>query len=540
MNGERVLVCGRLPAAGRAALEGAGLRVDHEPDRGAGSLVDIIAPYAGVIVHSPHLVDRAALEAAEVLRVVGRAGVGVDNIDIAAATERGVLVMNLPWGNTITAAEHTLALIMAMARNVPQAATALRNGTWDRAAYLGVELKDKALGVVGLGRIGREVARRAQAMEMRVLGTDPYLGASVAADLGIELRSLADLLPEADFLTLHVPKTAETRYLIGVEEVARMKPGARLVNCARGGLVDEAAILEGLSTGQLAGAAFDVFEQEPTDNRALLAHPAFIGTPHLGGATREARERVGEGIARQVADYLRNGEIRHAINVQALPPEEQVMMLPYLGLGRSLGLLLSQCCEGIDALRIEYSGEITSYTLRPLTAHVLEGFFRPFLGRQVNVVNALSVARDRGLELEETKSTAQRGYSSLVRVAARAGEDSHSVAGTVFDGNQPRFVELQGLPIEITPRGHMLVLANQDTPGVVGQIGTFLAERGINIADMSLGRSQQGGMAIAAVTLDQPLDAEGVARLRQLDGVRWAHPIDFSDVGAPAAVGVTH
>lgn len=527
MSQPRVLVCGRLPGSGRAALQDAGIEVEHQPERAAGSLVDVIEPYAGVIVHSGHQLDSAAIAAATNLQVIGRAGVGVDNIDVQAATERGILVMNLPWGNTVTAAEHTIALLLALARNVPQASAALRAGEWDRKKYLGVELKDKALGIIGLGRIGREVARRAQGFDMRVIGADPFLAPTVAEDLGIELMSMADLLPGADFLTIHVPRTPDTHHLIDAEALATMKDGVRIINCARGGLVDEAALLQGLESGKVAGAACDVFEAEPTDNHALLAHPRFIGTPHIGGATHEARERVGEGIARQVAEYLSQGIIRHAVNVQSLPPEEQRAMAPYLELGRAMGTLLSQCYEGIEALNVQYFGEITAMTLRPLTARILVGFFRPFLGDEVNVVNAHAVARERGLRVAESRSTDQRGYSSLIRVEAIAGRKTHSVAGTVFDGLQGRLVELGGLPIEIAPVGHLLVFVNKDTPGVIGKVGTFLADRGINIADMRLGRSSPGGEAIAAMTIDEPLDAAGLEELVAISELRWARTVVF-------------
>lgn len=525
MSRPRVLVCGRLPDGGRRAFDEAGIEVDHRPDRGAGSLADIIEPFQGVIIHSPHLVDEAALEAGTELKVVGRAGVGVDNIDLDGATARGVLVMNLPWGNTVTAAEHTIALMLALARNVPQASAALREGVWDRGAYLGTEIDGKTLGIIGLGRIGREVARRAQGLEMTVIGSDPFLPASAAAELGIELVSVEELLPRVDVLTIHVPRTPETHHLIDRAAIARMKPGARLINCARGGLFDEAAVLEALESGHLAGAACDVFETEPTDNHALLAHPRFIGTPHLGGATHEARERVGEGIARQVADYLAHGIIRHGINVQTLPPEEQRAIQPYMELGQGLGALLSQCFEGIDTLRVEAYGDLTGYSLRPITAQVLTGFFRPFLGTGVNVVNAGAIARERGLQVEESKSSRRRGYSSLLRVVARSGQGSHVVAGTVFDNDHARLVEFEGVPIEVSPRGHMLVFVNDDRPGVIGHVGNFLAEREINIADMSLGRARDDSTAVCAITLDQPLDAAGLQELLEWSEIRWARAI---------------
>jgi len=521
----KILVCGRLPEGGRRAFEEAGIEVDHRPDRGAGSLADVIGPFQGVIIHSPHLVDEAALEAAEDLRVVGRAGVGVDNIDLDAATARGVLVMNLPWGNTVTAAEHTIALMLSMARNVPQASAALRAGTWDRSAHLGTELKDKTLGIIGLGRIGREVARRARGLEMQVIGHDPFLPASAAKEIGVELCSGQELLPQADFLTVHVPRTPDTRHMIDADAISAMKPGARLINCARGGLVDEAALLEALRSGQLAAAACDVFEVEPTDNDELLAEPNFIGTPHLGGATHEARERVGEGIARQVADYLSKGIIRHGINVQALPPEEQRAIQPYTVLGEALGGLLSQCFDGIEELRVEAFGDLTAHSLRPVTAHVLTGFLRPFLGGGVNVVNAATIASERGLQVEEAKSSRRRGYSSLLRVSARSGDRTHRVAGTVFDGERGGRVEFDGVAIEVAPTGDLLVFVNDDRPGVIGRVGNFLAERGINIADMSLGRSGSGSEAVCAVTLDQPLEAAGLDELLEISNIRWARAV---------------
>lgn len=527
MSRPRVLVCGRLPAAGRQALEAAGLQVDHLPDRGAGSLADIIEPFAGVVINSPQQVDAATIAAAPSLRVVGRAGVGVDNIDVEAATARGILVMNLPWGNTVTAAEHTIALLLAMARNVPQAAAALRAGTWDRSGYLGVEVQDKTLGVIGLGRIGREVARRAQGLQMQVVGADPFLPPGAAGDLGIELLTVAELLPRVDFLTLHVPRTDETHHLIDAAALARMKRGARIVNCARGGLVDERALLRALDSGHIAGAAFDVFEKEPTDNVALLAHPRFIGTPHLGGATEEARERVGEGIARQIADYLGSGVIRGAVNAQALGPEVQAALGPYLVLAVRLGALLAQCYSSVGELRIEAYGDVAGIDTRALTDRVLQGFFGTFLGDSVNVVNARAVAQQRGVGVTESSSTATRGYSSLLRVVAKVADGDHVVAGTVFDGGRERIVEIDGLSIEIAPAEHMLLFVNEDAPGVIGHVGSFLAQRGINIADMSLGRAPSRDRAVGALALDQPIDDAVVEALAASDLIRWARAVEL-------------
>ncbi|HEX9701164.1 MAG TPA: phosphoglycerate dehydrogenase [Acidobacteriota bacterium] len=518
----RVLVCGTLKGRGLEILESGGCEVDHRPDHPSGSLADVIAPFAAVIVHSGHLVDAATIAAGKSLRVVGRAGVGVDNIDLEAATAAGVLVMNLPWGNTVTAAEHTVALMLALARNVPQAAAALRAGVWDRKPYLGVELEGKKLGIVGFGRIGREVARRAQALEMQVVAFDPYMSARVAADLGIELVELDELLPIVDVLTLHVPLSAETRHLIDAEALAKMKPGARLINCARGGLVDEGALLAALESGHIAGAAFDVFENEPEPDPSLLAHPRFIGTPHLGGATLEAQEKVGEGIARQVVEFLRDGAIHHAINVQALPPEEQRPMLPYMDLARRLGSMLSQCFTGIETLRIEYFGELTRYTTRPVSAAALVGFFEPHLAEQVNPVNVWNVARDRGIEVEEASSSAASGYASLLRVVGKGQGGEHALAGTVFDAERPRVVELDGLPIELTPEGHLLLFANDDRPGVVGAVGAFLGDRGVNIAEVRLARAPGAETAIAVMTLDSALDAETLEAFEELEVIKWA------------------
>ena len=314
MSAPRVLVCGKLPEAGRAALQAEGIEVDHRPDQAAGNLAGIIEPFAGVVIHSPQQVDAATISAGRNLRVVGRAGVGVDNIDVEAATAAGVLVMNMPSGNTVSAAEHTIAMMMALARNIGPASAALRSGTWERARYQGVEIDGKTLAIIGLGRIGLEVAQRAQGLGMRTIGSDPIIEAQAAAAAGVELMSVDELLPQADFLTVHVPLLPATRHLFDDATIGRMKPGARLLNCARGGIIDEAALLAALESGHLAGAACDVFETEPTGNVALLAHPAFLGTPHLGASTAEARERVGAGIARQVAEYLGRGIVTGGIN----------------------------------------------------------------------------------------------------------------------------------------------------------------------------------------------------------------------------------
>lgn len=523
----KVLVCGTLKGRGLQILTDAGCEVDHQVDRKSGSLADVIKPYAGVIVHSGHLMDAAAISAGSNLRVIGRAGVGVDNIDVEAATAAGVLVMNLPWGNTVTAAEHTIALMLASARNVPQASAALRSGTWDRKPYLGVELKDKTLGVVGFGRIGREVARRAQAMEMKVVAHDPYMSEKVAADLGIEMLPLDELLSRVDVLTIHVPLSKETHHLIDADALARMKPGARVVNCARGGLIDEQALLDNLESGHIGGAACDVFENEPEPDPKLLAHPHFIGTPHLGGATREAQEKIGEGIARQVADFLADGTIHHAINVQALPPEEQRPMLPYVDLARRLGSMLSQCFDGIDVLRVEYFGDIAAYTTKPVSAAVLVGFFEPHLAERVNPVNVWNVARERGIEVVESTSNVGHGYASLVRVAAHTSSGAHAVAGTVFDQVRARVVELDGLPVELAPEGHLLLFANDDVPGVVGAVGSFLGEHGINIADVRLARADGAETAIAVMTLDQPLDDDTLQDFESLDVIKWAKYIEL-------------
>ncbi len=522
-----VLVCGSLKGRGLEILGAAGCDVDHQIDRASGSLADVIEPFAGVIVHSGHLVDAATIEAGANLRAVGRAGVGVDNIDVEAATAAGVLVMNLPWGNTVTAAEHTLALMLALARNVPQASAALRAGVWDRTPYLGVELLGKTLGIVGFGRIGREVARRAHGLEMKVIASDPYMSERVAADLGIELVALEELIPRVDVLTVHVPLSSETHHLIDADALAAMKPGARLINCARGGLIDEKALLASLESGHIAGAAFDVFENEPEANADLLAHPRFIGTPHLGGATVEAQEKIGEGIARQLADFLHHGTIQHAINVQALSPEEQRPMLPYLDLARRLGSLLSQCFSGIEALRIEYSGEITQYTVKPVSAALLVGFFEPHLAEQVNAVNVWNVARDRGIEVEESTSNAPRGYSSLLRVSGRTATGEHVVAGTVFDPERCRVVELEGLPIELAPEGRLLMFANDDRPGVVGAVGAFLGQRGINIAEISLARTEDSDTAIAVITLDSPMDPGTLREFEALPVIQWARYLEL-------------
>lgn len=527
LRDSKILVCGTLKGRGLEILEAAGCDVDHQLERKPGSLADVIEPFAGVIVHSEHFVDVATIEAGSNLRVVGRAGVGVDNIDVQAATEAGVLVMNLPWGNTITAAEHTVALMLALARKIPQASAALRAGTWARGPYLGVELAGKILGVVGFGRIGREVARRAHGLEMKVIASDPYVSESVAAGVGIEIVPLAELITRADVLTVHVPLSSETFHLIDADALVAMKPGARVINCARGGLVDESALLASLESGHTAGAAFDVFEKEPEADPNLLAHPHFIGTPHLGGATLEAQQKIGEGIAQQLADFLCEGTIHHAINVQALPPEEQRPMLPYMDLARRLGSMLSQCFGGMDTLCIEYFGEITQYTVKAVSASLLIGFFEPLLSEHVNAVNVWNVARDRGVGIEESTSNAPRGYLSLLRVTGRNADGEHVVAGTVLEEKRSRIVELEGLPIELAPEGHLLMFANDDRSGVVGAVGAFLGKRNINIAEIRLARAEDADTAIAVMTLDSAVDSDTLREFEDLQVIHWARYLEL-------------
>ena len=485
-------------------------------------LLEIIPDCAALVVRSETKVNARVLEAARALKVVGRAGVGVDNVDVEAATARGVIVMNTPDGNTISTAEHAFSLLVSIARTIPQASASVVAGKWDRKKFQGVELYGKTLAILGMGRIGSELARRAIAFGMRVLAYDPYLAASRARAMQVELiEALDDILPRADFLSMHMPLTAETRHMLDARRLGLCKPGVRLVNCARGGLVDETALLAALESGQVAGAALDVFEVEPPPaDFPLRAHPRMVFTPHLGASTAEAQESVGIEIAAAVRAALLEGVIRNAVNAPSLDAKTLAVVGPYLDLGAKLGRFLAQTASTrrTESLAINYSGKVNEADTGPVTRAVVKGFLELAMGREVvNTVNALARARERGLKIVETRQNAPGDFTDLLEVSVGGGGETTSVAGTFF-GAQPRIVQVNGEHIEARPAGALLLLANRDVPGMVGKVGSFLGERGVNIATMSLARDAAGGTALMVLNLDTMPDEATIASLRgQLD-----------------------
>jgi D-3-phosphoglycerate dehydrogenase / 2-oxoglutarate reductase len=520
---KRVLVTDSLHEMGVEALRAEGLVVDVLPTLPADELVRRMAPYAGLVVRSASRITAEVIEAAPALEVIGRAGVGLDNVDVEAATRRGVVCMNTPGGNTIAAAEHTMALLLAMARKIPQSHAYLKGGKWERERFLGAEVYGKTLGVVGLGRIGSEVVRRAQGFGMTAIAYDPYLGEEVAHRLGVELTDLDSLFRRADFITVHVPLTKDTRGLIGAAELQRMKPGVRLVNCARGGVVDEAALAAAIQAGTVAGAALDVFEREPPWGSPVLDLEAVVATPHLGASTEEAQTAVAVAIAQQLADYLVRGIVRNAVNAPSVDPELMKELRPYLELAGKLGSFLGQVADGrMAAVTLHYAGEVASLAVTPLTVTFLRGLLGVILEESVTDVSAPYLARQRGLRVVESKTPVSEDFASLVSAELRTDTGTWEVAGTLFHRKEPRIVRVDGCGMEAHPAGRMVVFTNDDVPGVIGRIGTLFGAHAINIAGMQLGRRSPGGRAVSIVNLDDDVPASVLAALRALPHIRTA------------------
>ena len=531
----RILVADPIAAEGVAYLRRFA-EVDERHGLGADGLAALLAPYDALVVRSETKVTARALKAVERLRVVARAGVGVDNIDVDAATRRGVVVVNSPTGNIAAAAEHTIALLTALARHIPAANAALRAGRWERAHFVGVELRGKTLGIIGLGKVGAEVARRAGdgGLGMRLVAADPYASPEHARKLNAELLSLDELLPQADFITLHTSLTAGTRGLLGAAELARLKPGARLINCARGGVVDEAALLAALEQGHLAGAALDVFSHEPPLDddtlRRLIAHPAVVATPHLGASTEEAQVSVALDVAEQVEAVLSGGVARAAVNAPLILPEAMRALEPWLALVEKLGRLYTQLHPGpLHRAELNISGELAEHDTRPLKAALIKGLLESVSEAHVNLINAPVIAREWGLEVSESRNTAVEQYANLVtvRVSADGADAPTGVLAATFAWGEERVVRLDRYATDFAPRGHMLICRNVDRPGMIGRVGTLLGDAGVNIAHMDVGpvaaaagrERQPGGEALMILSLDNPVPAEALERIRGLSDI---------------------
>ncbi len=515
----KVLVSDSISQNGLDILKKAGLEVDMKklsPDE----LIREIKGYEGLIIRSATKVTSEVINAGDKLKVIGRAGSGLDNVDKEAATKKGIVVMNTPGGNTITTAEHTIALILSLARLIPQASSSMKVGKWEKKKFMGVEVYNKVLGVIGIGNIGGQVARRAQALQMNVLGYDPFLSQEKAKELGIELVDLTELYRRSDFITIHTPLTPETKNMINSDTIKTMKDGVRIINCARGGIVNENDLYDALVSGKVAGAALDVFEKEPPEGSPLIGLDSVICTPHLGAATAEAQENVAISVAEQIVDYLVYGTVRNAVNFPSVQADLLPRIRPYINLAERLGCFLSQVFEGaIEEVTVEYKGEASELTVAPITVAVLKGLLTPMLQETVNFVNAPFIAKERGIDVRELKSPDAGDYATLIGLNIRSGKKKGYVSGTLYNRKDPRIVYVNEFPIEAIPEGDMLVLSNNDRPGVIGNIGTLLGKNNINIARMQFGREAPGGKAISVVSIDSPVPDYILTEIKKLPNV---------------------
>ncbi|MEQ7873965.1 phosphoglycerate dehydrogenase [Sphingomonas sp. ASV193] len=523
----KVLISDKMDPRAAAIFRERGIHVDEITGETPEQLAARVGDYDGLAIRSSTKVTKAILGAATNLKVVGRAGIGVDNVDIPAATASGVVVMNTPFGNSITTAEHAIALMFALARQLPEADASTQAGKWEKNRFMGVEVTGKTLGLIGAGNIGSIVASRALGLKMKVVAYDPFLTPERAVDLGVEKVELDDLLRRADFITLHVPLTDQTRNILSRENIAKTKKGVRIVNCARGGLVDEAALKEALDSGHVAGAALDVFATEPAKESPLFGTPGFVSTPHLGASTSEAQVNVAIQVAEQMSDFLLLGGVTNAINMPSLSAEEAPRLKPYMALAEKLGKLVGQVLgDDIKSVAIEVEGAAAQLNMKPITAAVLAGLMGTY-SDTVNMVNAPVLAKERGLDLRETRHDREGAYQTLVAVEATTAKGKRRVAGTLFGNAEPRLVELFGIEIEAALEGAMLYIVNTDTPGFIGKLGTALGEAGINIATFNLGRRAARDDAAALLAVDGTIDAQVVQKLCALDGVRKVVALKF-------------
>ena len=480
-----------------------------------------VADVDAIIVRSETKITAEVLAAGKKVKIVGRAGVGVDNIDVNAASRQGVIVVNVPGGNTISAAEHTVAMLLALSRNIPQANASLKAGEWKRAQFIGTELQGKVLGLVGLGRIGREVSKRLQSFGMPVMGYDPYASEEYAKNFNIKLSTLEEIYKEADYITVHVPMNDATRHMFNATTLAKLKAGVRLINCARGGIIDEAALAEAVKSGHVKGAAIDVFEEEPPKkDNPLLGLANVIVTPHLGASTEEAQVKVAQELAETLRDYFLTGAVRNAVNMPALDAEQFKELEPFLALCEKLGKFITQFVDGpFKDLKIEYAGEISLKNTTSLTLAALKGFLTPILGSEVNVVNAPFLAKERDLKWTEAKTSQTADYTSLITLKVTTKAGKVSVAGTILGKHNPRIVAIDTLPVDVIPEGSMVIYTNDDKPGVIGYVGTVLGKNHINIAGMQVGRKPKGGEAITVVNVDSDVPDSVLKQIKEFKGI---------------------
>jgi D-3-phosphoglycerate dehydrogenase len=518
---KRVLVSDTLSTEGIEVLKQTpNIEVDVMTNLTPDELRGVIKEYDGLVIRSATKVTQAIIDSAENLKVIGRAGVGLDNVDILAASKRGIVVMNTPGGNTITTGEHAISMMLSLARKIPQATASMKNGKWEKNKFMGNEIFNKTLGIIGIGRVGSIVADRAQGLKMNVIAYDPFMSPEAAAKIGISLVSFDDLLKHSDFISVHTPMTKETRGFINANAFAKMKKGVFIINCARGGIISERDLYDALVSGKVAGAALDVFEEEPTKNQELVALENVICTPHLGASTDEAQINVAIAIAEQIVDYLTKGEIRNAVNFPSVSAELLQVIQPYLDLAEKLGKFQAQVVTGgIKELIVEYSGKILDYNVAPLTISLLKGLLTPVLKDSINYINAPVVAKERGIKVVESKSSEIGDYTSMIALTLKTSKGSYYAAGAIFGRQDPRIVQIDKFTLEVVPEGYMLVLSNYDRPGVIGNIGATLGENNVNIARLHLSRDQVENQALVVLSTDSIVPEVALERLRNLPHV---------------------
>jgi len=523
----RVLIADKLSPTAVQIFKDRGIETDTKIGLDRDALIKIIGDYDGIALRSATKLSEKVVAAAGRLKVIGRAGIGVDNVDVPAATAKGIIVMNTPFGNSITTAEHAITMMLALARQIPQADASTQAGKWEKNRFLGVEITNKTLGIIGCGNIGSIVANRAHGLSMKVIAYDPYLSPERARDLGVEKVELDELFARADFISLHAPLTDKTRNVVAAASLAKMKKGVRIINCARGGLVDEQALRAALDSGQVAGAALDVFSTEPATENPLFGHPNVVCTPHLGAATAEAQENVALQIAEQMCDYLLNGAISNALNFPSITAEEAPRLKPFVALAEKLGSFAGQLTEtGISKVQITYEGAVAHMNTKALSSAALSGLLRPMLGN-VNVVSAPVIAKERGMVIEETTREAEGDYDSLITVTVTTDRQSRHVSGTVFADGRPRIVDIKGIRMDAEFGPSMIYITNLDKPGFIGKFSMTLGDAGINIATFHVGREAPGGNAIALIEIDGELPPDVLAKVQALPQVQSARPLRF-------------
>jgi D-3-phosphoglycerate dehydrogenase len=523
----KVLISDKMSPLAEQVFVNRGIEVDVKPGMSPEELKACIGEYDGLAIRSSTKATPEIIEAASNLKVIGRAGIGVDNVNTPAATQKGVVVMNTPFGNSITTAEHAIGMLMAVARQIPQANASTQSGKWEKSRFMGVELMGKTLGIIGCGNIGSVVADRAQGLKMKVIGYDPYLSPERAESLGIEKVDTDELFARADFISLHTPLTDATKGIINADAIAKMKEGVRIINCARGGLVVEEDLKVGLETNKVAGAALDVFSSEPATDNILLGQENLVATPHLGASTTEAQEKVAEQVAEQMADYLLTGAVTNALNMPSVSAEEAPKLKPYMKLAEQLGSFAGQATKtAYEEITIEYDGLVADLNIKPLTAAILQGLLAPLM-EGVNMVSAPVIAKDRNIKVVEMTTESSEAYQTLIKVTIKTEAQTRSIAGTLFNGSEPRLVEIKGITVDAKLGPNMLFITNRDKAGFIGALGTTLGTAGVNIATFNLGRASEGGDAIALIEIDGAPEPELIDQICALEHVVMVKAMQF-------------